>query len=70
MKKAIEQNKIQLACYMSGDLSFRKTEDGYVLANSLNFIPFELKYNEQEICVLLQLLVRNGNSLKITIEKD
>ena len=32
MKKAIEQNKIQLACYMSGDLSFRKTEDGYVLA--------------------------------------
>lgn len=70
MKKVIEQNKIQLACYMSGDLSFRKTEDGYVLANSLNFIPFEVKYNEQEMSVLLQLLVRNGNSLKITIEKD
>lgn len=70
MKKVVEQNKIQLACYTSDALSFRKTEDGYVLANSLKFIPFELKYNEQEMSVLLQLLVMNGNSLKITIEKD
>lgn len=70
MKKVIEQYKIQLACYMSDDLSFRKTEDGYVLANSLKFVPFELKYNEQEMSVLLQVLVGNGNSLKITIEKD
>ena len=70
MKKAIEQNKIQLACYVSGDLIFRKIEDGYVLANSLKFVPFELKYNEQEMSALFRILVRNGNSLKITIEKD
>lgn len=54
---------------MSDDLSFRKTEDGYVLANSLKFIPFELKYNEQEMSALLRVLVGSGNSLKITIEK-
>lgn len=63
------KKKIVLECYASDDIQYLKQNDMYYLTKPLKFIPFKLKYTENELKDLVNILLKGQQNLKITIEK-
>lgn len=65
-----DDNKIELICHNVGDVSYKKQNKKYELCGSLHLLPCNLEFNEEEIKILINMLLKGSHNLKITIEKE
>ena len=65
----IKKDKIQLICYCADGIQYQKRIDKFALVSSLNFIPYDLMFTDEEMQNIINMLLIGSPKIKITIEK-
>lgn len=65
----VVKNKIELVCYCGDSIEYKKNNDNFILTSPLKFIPYNLKFDEEQMKQLINMLLKGDSRLKITIEK-
>lgn len=66
----VQKNKIELICYCSDGISYKKHNNKYVLDTPLSFIPCDLFFSEKEMSNIVKLLLNRSGKIKVTLEID